>query len=106
MFVDEKSGQLSFFESPAMFNKDTRLWREFLQFHSANPQIYEDYKKSIFEAIHLGRKNYSISLLTEHNRWDRSYKISNNHRAYYARMFVEENPQYKSFFRLRPIKGI
>ena len=104
MFVDEKTGQLSFIEPQPQFDKGTRLWQEFLKFHAANPHIYEHYKEEILKAIQSGRDVYSISIITEHNRWDKSFRISNNHRAYYARMFVEENPQYISFFRFRPIK--
>ncbi|CAB4133894.1 hypothetical protein UFOVP264_59 [uncultured Caudovirales phage] len=103
-YCDEKTGQLSFVPLEASYNKNTRLWREFLEFHSSNPHIYANYKSEILKAIDSGRKVYSISMITEQNRWDRKYSINNNHRAYYARLFIEEHPQYQGFFRLRPIK--
>ena len=103
-YCDEKTGQLSFTPMQPSFDKTTRLWKEFLDFHKDNPHIYANYKEEILKAIDSGRRGYSISIITEHSRWDRKYKISNNHRAYYARLFIEENPQYQGFFRLRPIK--
>jgi hypothetical protein len=103
-YCDEKTGQLSFMPMRSGFDKSTRLWKEFLEFHKNNPHIYENYKQEILSAISSGRELYSISMITEHNRWDKKFRISNNHRAYYARLFIEENPQYKGFFRLRPIK--
>lgn len=104
MYCDEKTGQISFIEPSVEFNKETRLWREFLSFHESNPHVYEQYKNETIEAIANGREAYSSKLITEHNRWDRKFKISNNHTAYYARIFIEENPQYENFFRLRPIR--
>jgi len=104
MYCDEKTGQLSFTEPKIVFNKETRLWKNFLEFHTANPHIYEYYKEKIHKAVQSGRDVYSIQLITEENRWEKRYRISNNHTAYYARLFIEENPQYKSFFKLRPVK--
>lgn len=104
VFTDKKTGQLSFFELSEHFDKSTRLWQEFMDFHTNNPCIYERYKEEIVKAINDGREMYSISIITEHHRWDKKYKMSNNHRAYYARLFIEDHPEYKSFFRLRPIK--
>jgi hypothetical protein len=106
MFIDEKTGQMSFVEPRPQFDKSTRLWKEFLDYHSAHPEVYEHYKLEILNAIASGRDLYSSKIINEHNRWDRNYKISNNHTAYYARIFVEENPQYKGFFRFRPIKQV
>lgn len=106
MFVDEKTGQLSFVEPKKEFNKNSRLWQKFLTFHNSNPHIYEKYKEEILKAIQSGREIYSISIITEHNRWDKKYRINNNHAAYYSRIFIEENPQYSGFFKIRPIKEV
>jgi len=33
------------------------------------------------------------------------FKISNHHFAYYARMFMYENPEYRGFFRTKIMKN-
>lgn len=94
MFIDPKPE----------FDKSGGLWEEFLEFHNSHPEVYETFKKEIFEAIQRGSEVSSIQLMTEHGRWRSGYKINNNHSAYYSRIFIEENPQYKSFFRIRKLK--
>jgi hypothetical protein len=34
---------------------------------------------------------------------DEDFKINNNHRAYYARLWMREHPQYDGFFRTRRV---
>lgn len=82
-------------------------WRKF---HNENPEIYELVERFTFDAIRAGRKNFSINAIFERIRWftsietrGDSFKLSNNHRPYYARHFMEMNPKYKGFFR---IKGV
>ena len=82
-------------------------WRKF---HNENPEIYELVERFTFDAIRAGRKNFSINAIFERIRWFTSietrgdpFKLSNNHRPYYARHFMEMNPKYKGFFR---IKGV
>lgn len=105
MFVDKKTGQIEFFDPPKEEEgKNTRLWRDFMSFHLRNPHIYESLKNRIFKAIEEGREVYAIQVVAEEDRWDKRFRISNSHCAYYARLFIEDFPEYKSFFRLRPIK--
>jgi len=104
VFCDEKTGQMSFITPQTRFEKTSRLLQEFLNFHENHPEVYEEYKKDILDAFNSGRNLYSIYVVRENNRWSTKRKISNNHAPYYARLFIEEYPEYKSFFRLRPIK--
>ncbi len=104
MYVDEKTGQMTFIEPLVEYDKETRLWREFLQFHNENPHIYGQYKAETMKILSTGREVQSFSLITECHRSEKRFKISNNHTAYYARLFIEEFPQYKAFFKLRPVK--
>lgn len=104
MFCDEKTGQLSFVSPQPKFEKSSKLWQQFLDFHRNHPEVYEEYKKGILDAFRSGKDLYSIYALRENDRWDCKRKINNNHSPYYARIFVEEYPQYKSFFRLRTVK--
>jgi hypothetical protein len=33
------------------------------------------------------------------------FKISNNFIAYYSRLFMDEHPEYRGFFRTKTLKG-
>ncbi len=88
------------------------LERAFRAFHSANPEVYVLFKKYARQAARAGRKNFGVAMIWERMRWHTlvetqgdSYKLNNNHRAYYARMFMEEHPQHAGFFRTRRVKN-
>ena len=88
----------------------SKLIAQFQKFHSANPQVFSYYVKFADQALQAGRKNFSISLITERVRWyvniettGDDFKINNNHRAYYARM-LDEIPRFKGLFRMRLTK--
>lgn len=84
-------------------------WREY---HNANPEVYDLFVKFTFNVIRRGYTNYSANAIFERIRWhtdietkdNSGFKISNNHRAYYARHFMNCNPEYEGFFRTKPVK--
>ena len=83
----------------------------FLEFHQANPHVYELFKKYCNAAVKAGRSNYSVSSIFERIRWfqdietrdDLGFKLNNNHRAYYARMYQLQHPNRSGFFRTRTL---
>lgn len=86
------------------------LFKDFRRFHRNNPEIYKYFKRFSFEVINKGRTNFSVSMIIERIRWetfiktsDVDFKISNNHRAYYSRLFMAEFPRYRGFFRTTKI---
>lgn len=90
----------------------SRLEIEWEVFHKNNPQIYELIKKFTYEVIKVGRKSYSINAIFERVRWHTTietsggdFKISNNHRAYYARFFLKEHPEYPNFFKTKELRS-
>ena len=86
---------------------------EFDTYHEANPWVYEAFKRLTFQLIDAGRKNFSASAVVERIRWGVSigdygpddFKINNNYRAFYARLFHMEHPQHDGFFRTRKQKS-
>ncbi len=85
-----------------------RLKKQFWEFHKKNPQVYRLLEKFTFDVIKRGFKNYSINAIFERIRWHTdietvgsSFKLSNNHRAYYARYFMHLHPEYQGFFRTK-----
>jgi len=88
----------------------TPTTKQFLKFHPKNPKVYELFKKFTFEAIAAGHKNLSAYLIVNRIRWetnvvttDKNFKIDNNLIPYYARVFANEYPEHKGFFRTKPL---
>jgi len=83
---------------------------KFPQYHTDNPHIYEAFKKYAFEAINSGRKHFSSEAIINRIRWDSmirgagEYKINNNYKSFYSRMFANEFPDYRDFFFMRKSK--
>ena len=95
---------------------DTRLdemQADFARYHEENPWVYEAFKRLTFQLINAGRQNFSASAVVERIRWGVSigdygpddFKINNNYRAFYARLFHMEHPQHDGFFRTRKQKS-
>lgn len=89
-----------------------KLLSEFRAFHTANPHVYELFKKYTFEAIAAGREHLGSRMVTERIRWyttvetsDVEYKLNNNHNAYYSRKFMFDYPEHQGFFRTRNARG-
>lgn len=86
------------------FKLETAFW----SFHHTNPLVYELLVKY---ARQWARTNDhgSINLLFERVRWDfgttiqptDGFKLNNNHRAFYARLIEDKEPDLGNFFRLR-----
>ena len=77
-------------------------------YHAENPHIYQIFERFTLEVIRSGRKNFGIGAIAERCRWYSAiesigdpFKINNNYRAFYARLFEAKNPQYAGFFRKR-----
>jgi hypothetical protein len=95
--------------------EQTNLTRAFDLFHANNPHVWEYFKEQAFARISEGQKRYSARKIFEDLRYDTGIvtteledshrKILNDHAPYYARLFVQEYPQHKGFFLLKPVKG-
>ncbi len=91
-------------------NHDYDEWKErFEQFHSDNPHVFALLEQYAFDAIVAGYSHYSIQAVFERMRWhtdielnsDEPFKLNNNFRPFYARLFHRKHPQHDGFFRTR-----
>jgi hypothetical protein len=95
--------QLSIWESEAYI--------KFQIYHRENPQIYEYFKKFTFQAINKGFKHWSAEAVFNICRWETGvsgndeFKINNNYKAWYSRLFMNDFPEHKGFFQLRESKA-
>jgi len=91
----------------------TDLKKKFITYNSKNPAVWQLFKKYTLMAIKSGRKTYSAKAIFERIRWfheiegrdSLGFKLSNNHTAYYSRLFMERYPQYRGFFKLKAVRG-
>ena len=86
------------------------LKQKWWAWHKKNPEFYELFKRFTFEAIRRGHKRLSAWLIVNRIRWETmivttgdDYKIRNDFIALYSRLFMHEFPEYKGFFRTKPM---
>ena len=87
------------------------LREQFLKYHREHPEVYVMFKRFTFELINSGRKNGSTAMIIERIRWESSinpnaditkeFKIANDHKPFYARLFMHHFPEHDGFFRLK-----
>lgn len=80
----------------------------FQQFHEENPHVYTQLVALANQAYDRGRKKIGIGMLFEVMRWNHlistsgdKFKLNNNHRAYYARLIMEDHPHLAGIFETR-----
>lgn len=81
---------------------------DFLTYHRNNPQVWTLFRKFTLEVISRGFRHYGASGIWERIRWHveietlgEPWKVNNNYRAFYAREFMRQYPEYLGFFRRR-----
>jgi hypothetical protein len=79
----------------------------FREFHEENPHVYEEIVRLCRKAKERGRQRWGIGGVFEVLRWSwlkttgEEFKLNNNHRAFYARLVMEREPDLAGFFQLR-----
>lgn len=85
----------------------SNLQTKFDQYHNENPQVYDKFKETSFQAIVNGYKNTSSDFILHIVRWETNvggndiFKINNNYSAFYGRLFMKDHPEHTGFFRTR-----
>lgn len=89
----------------------SKLEASFWEFHLANPEVYSTLVRLAESARRCGVRKIGIGALFERLRWEMAlqtdggeFKLNNNHRAFYARMLMENEPQLAGLFALRKQK--
>ena len=88
-----------------------RLERAFLIFHRENPHVYATLVRLArqYRAKHGNRGKLGIGMLYEVARWEvvmateggSKFKLSNNHRAFYARLIHKNEPDLDGVFNTK-----
>jgi len=98
-----------------------KLRAAFYKFHLDNPHVYRRIKEICHGLRGKGWTHYSMRTIISVLRfeWDMEtggetvdtadgperVKLNNNHSPYYARMLIEECPEFDGFFKLRKAEG-
>lgn len=85
---------------------------QFARYHKANPKVYNRLVEMARELKAMGVQQYGLAALWEALRYESlttqktdgmPFKLSNNHRAYYARLIHDQESDLAGFFRLREV---
>ena len=87
----------------------SKIERAFWKFHDENPAVYAALVRLAFQWHHARGNKVGIATLYECVRWETNltavgkdgYKMSNSHRAFYARLIMTENPTLSGMFTLK-----
>ena len=97
----------------SMFDKG--IAERFQIFHRDNPHIYQRIVDIAFEMRQRGVKKMGIALIFERLRWlhfievnntDGGFKLSNDYRAEFARLIMQQEPGLEDFFEIRELRRI
>ncbi len=98
-----------------MIHGMSRHERAFRVFHADNPHVYASLVRLVRVARSVGVQKTGIGFFWERLRWEylvervqlaegQSFKLNNNHRAYYVRMLIGDHPELKNVFSLREMR--
>lgn len=88
--------------------------RAFWEFHEQNPHIYETLERLALQLYRGGIQRWGIKALWEVCRYElmlrtsasaRTFRLNNNHTAYYARLLMDRCPELDGFFETRERRG-
>ncbi len=88
---------------------NTDLGNAAWKFDQNNPHVYSLFTRFAREVLGKGRGKFGIAAIWERMRWemafstvdDKPFKISNNHKAYYARKIMSEFKAFEGFFNIK-----
>lgn len=88
------------------------IQQRFESFHAHNPWVYAALESLTLDWLSRGRKRIGIKMLFEILRWQygRSttgdeFKLNNNYPSRYARLLIENHPEWADVFHTRELKA-
>jgi hypothetical protein len=87
-----------------------QIFESFVRFHKENPRVWRLFEQLSLRMLYKGHMSYSANAIFEQIRRHMNVtttgdkvKLSNNYRAYYARLFHLRHPHLNNFFKCRRI---
>lgn len=91
-------------------NIDQGLITKFREYHGRNPEVYERFLE-LAKVMKTKRSRYSAWTIINMIRWesdlrlDQTFKINNDFISLYARLTIQDHPEFVNFFELRTMKS-
>lgn len=90
-----------------------QIQKNFEKFHRENPRVYILFCQFTRRMINAGLKNGSARLVLERIRWetavetvpDKPVKLNNNYTPRYARLWMNDHPEFPDYFRTRVLSA-
>ncbi len=86
------------------------LEKKFWEFHKDNPNFYVLFSRFTMDVVASKRERFGVSMIIERIRWytaietrNDAFKINNNFSAYYARLWMRDNPEHDGLFSTREL---
>lgn len=86
--------------------------REFQDHHYANPHVYVLLEQVAEELWNQGRRRAGARAMVEELRWnkrfrttDPHFKLNDKHTPRYARLLLENHPEWEGLFELRALRA-
>ena len=102
----ERTPYLDF--DPPVVRSDDPLEQAAILFHQENPHVLREIARVCLTEARRGKKRWSINAAFEVVRYNHRiattgepYKLSNNHRAFYARWLMRDIPELDGFFVIK-----
>jgi hypothetical protein len=90
---------------------DRSAYERWKKYHLANPGFYEQFQKFAREAMNTHAK-IGARLICERMRWYHQvekgsylYRVCNSFAAYYVRMLMLDQPEFRSLFNTKSLKS-
>jgi hypothetical protein len=88
----------------------SHLEKAFWRFHHDHPNVYLLFDKFARQILAAGFRRYSADAVIHRIRWHTNIvartpelRFTNNHAAYYARLWMHNNPSHAGLFELRAV---
>ncbi len=102
--TDRKQPALPLFEPHDPFEA------KFLEFHRANPHVYDALKSLCLQVRRAGVQRFGIRTVWERLRWQQrfetlhgrsDYKLNDHYTRHYARLLMRQEPELAGLFEVR-----
>lgn len=85
----------------------------FVKFDKENPDVWQYFLRFVKQLQDRGYRHFGVAAIIERIRWEvaletRSadgFKVCNNHRAFYARKYQKQFPEWDGFFLTKTQKS-
>lgn len=87
---------------------------QFQAFHAANPHVYAALVREGRQLLARGHRKLGMKMLYERLRWQvymettddaHDFKLPNNYTAYYARLLMQQEPDFAGVFSLAELRS-